>query len=161
MACDGRLNSNWLNKKRNNLITCITARGGQAWLDPEHKQDHQHVPIRQLSLPPNSCFYKKLSARSRSSAWEPRAAGHVLALTPEAARNIAFVCPPPPGGGSKPPPPTLRLRQEVASAPRGETVSRGCNINMPVQAEGRCKALERPTQTHTGLTWLQGLPTAR
>lgn len=48
-------------------------------------------PIRQLSLPPNSHFSKKLSARSRSSAWEPRATGHVLALTTEAARNITFV----------------------------------------------------------------------
>lgn len=123
------------------------------------------IALGSSACPPTAVSLKssveKLSARSHSSAWEPRAAGHILALTPEAARNIAFVCPPLLGGGSKPLPPPPRLRQEVASAPRGETVSRGCNINTPVQAEGRCKAPERPTQTHTSLTWLQGLPTAR
>lgn len=70
MACDGRLNSNWLNKK-SNLITSITAREVRhGWIQSTDRIIST-FPIRQLSFPEEPTFTSLVVMRWSAAVGSP------------------------------------------------------------------------------------------
>lgn len=106
----------------------------------------------------------KLTAGASVSAWEPGGALHILALTPEAARNLTFPCPPLPGRGSKPPPSPLPHAQSSAGSGLSPMQRRspGATIRMGLsRLAAGAGAPGRATKTHTRLCSPEASPEAR